>query len=70
VTFPLFAKIHVRGRDRAPLYTALSREGPVRWNYTKYLVARDGRVIESFGSTTSPKSRGIREAVEAALESE
>jgi glutathione peroxidase len=70
-TFPLFAKISVKGRDIAPLYQYLTREsgfpGEVPWNFTKFLVATDGRVIARFGPTTDPLSGELTGKLEAAL---
>ena len=61
ITFAQFAKIHVNGDDEAPLYTYLkSQKGGVmgkniKWNFTKFLVDRDGNVTERFGSATTPE---------------
>jgi glutathione peroxidase len=70
-TFPLFAKISVKGRDIAPLYQYLTREsgfpGEVPWNFTKFLVAPDGRVIARYGPTTDPLSGNVTDKLEAAL---
>lgn len=71
VTFPMFAKIDVNGKDADPLYKWLkSQKGGVlgeaiKWNFTKFLVGRDGRVIERFAPTTKPEE--LTEAIEAAL---
>ncbi len=61
VTFPLFAKIKVNGPDAIPLYTylkeqALGEEGrePIKWNFTKFLVNREGEVIKRFFSKQKP----------------
>lgn len=61
VTFPLFAKIKVNGPDAIPLYTylkeqALGEEGrkPIKWNFTKFLVNREGKVIKRFFSKQKP----------------
>jgi glutathione peroxidase len=62
VTFPLFAKIDVNGDDAHPLYKYLTRAKPgllgsesIKWNFTKFLVDRDGNVIKRYGPTTEPK---------------
>ena len=61
VTFPLFAKIEVNGENAHPLYRFLTQEkkgffgGRIKWNYTKFLVDRDGRVVKRYAPTTSPK---------------
>lgn len=56
VTFPMFEKISVKGADQHPLYRMLSSssEDP-SWNFTKYLVGRDGRLVRRFGPRTSPR---------------
>ncbi len=62
VTFPMFEKIDVNGRNAHPLFRHLKREAPgvlgsepIKWNFTKFLVDRDGRVVERYGSTTKPE---------------
>jgi glutathione peroxidase len=71
VSFPVFAKIRVNGQDATPLYRWLRSQkkgllgGRVNWNFTKFLVGRDGQVISRFSPTTEPDS--IRDDIEAAL---
>src|SRR6202790_320934 len=54
VTFPMYSKISVKGDDQAPLYAYLTKEtgagiaGDIKWNFTKFLVDRDGKVVERF----------------------
>ncbi len=72
VTFPLFAKIEVNGPGRHPLYVALAGEGSpfpgdIGWNFTKFLVGRDGKILQRFGSKVAPESPEIAAALEAAL---
>jgi glutathione peroxidase len=69
VKFPMFAKSSVRGADASPFYQALARQAghAPRWNFYKYLLGRDGRVIDSYASTTAPDSRTLRTAIERAL---
>lgn len=71
VSFPLFSKISVKGKGIAPLYAYLTTGSPfpgaIGWNFTKFLVARDGRVIARFDSMTDPADRKVTEAIEAAL---
>lgn len=60
VSFPLFAKVHVTGEDKAPLYKYLTEgnhpgKGEVTWNFNKYLVGRDGRVVAHFESKVTPE---------------
>jgi glutathione peroxidase len=63
VTFPLFAKIDVNGADTAPLYQYLKKERPgllgseaIKWNFTKFLVDRNGHVVERFAPNAEPES--------------
>lgn len=68
VTFPMSAKVSVKGADQTPLYKYLSEAaGEPRWNFTKYLVGRDGKVIKRFDAPVSPESPEIAAAIEAAL---
>jgi glutathione peroxidase len=61
VSFPMFAKIDVNGDDEHPLYTWLKSEksgllgGRIKWNFTKFLVGRDGQVIDRYAPTTEPE---------------
>ena len=70
-TFPLFAKISVKGPAADPLYrylTALPEHGgQVTWNFNKFLVAPDGRVVEHFDSKTAPDSPALDEKIQEAL---
>lgn len=69
VTFPLFAKVRVkRGPEQAEVYRFLTAQHkPPSWNFTKYLVDRQGRVRHRYGSMTSPGSRSLRKALEELL---
>lgn len=74
VTFPMFSKISAKGPDIHPLYQFLTGKetnpdfaGAITWNFNKFLIGRDGRVRNRFGSRTAPESEEIREAVESAL---
>lgn len=70
VAFPMFEKVSVKGRDAVPFYRALAEgaggEAP-GWNFHKYLVGRDGRVIASFGSRVKPDAPALIEAIERAI---
>ena len=73
-TFPMFAKIDVNGPGRDPLYgwltaaeTGPEAAGDVKWNFGKFLVGRDGRVLARFGPQTEPQSAELTEAIEKAL---
>jgi glutathione peroxidase len=71
VTFPMFAKIDVNGDDEHPLWTWLKSEkggllgARIKWNFTKFLVGRDGQVIERFSPQTEPAD--LTTAIEKAL---
>lgn len=67
VTFPMFSKISVKGSDRAPLYSYLAAAGEPKWNFSKYLVGKDGKVIQLFGSGVAPESAELRGAIDQAL---
>ncbi len=68
VTFPMYSKISVTGSDQAPLYAFLTKAGGgVNWNFTKFLVGKDGKVIKKFDSGVAPESPELTSAVEAAL---
>src|SRR5450631_2035925 len=74
VTFPMFSKISVAGADKAPLYKFLTDKtanpktgGEIPWNFTKYLVDRDGKVLARFDSPVEPMSKELTSAIEAAL---
>ena len=62
ITFPLFAKIEVNGSNTHPLYAHLKKAQPgllgseaIKWNFTKFLVARDGEVLKRFAPTDTPE---------------
>jgi glutathione peroxidase len=71
ITFPLFEKIDVNGAGAHPLYNYLKSEksgllgSGIKWNFTKFLVDRSGRVVERFAPTAKPES--LREKIEALL---
>jgi len=68
VTFPMFSKIAIKGADKHPLYAALqSTAGDVGWNFEKFLVGKDGRVLKHFTSDVEPDSPELMAAIEAAL---
>jgi glutathione peroxidase len=74
VSFPLFAKVEVNGPGRHPLYAWLTGEsagpeaaGDVKWNFTKFLVGRDGRVVARFAPQTEPEAPELVAALEKAL---
>lgn len=68
VTFPMFATSAVRGEQANALFAALAEaEQAPRWNFTKYLIGRDGSVLASFGSRVEPLSSELEQAVVSAL---
>jgi len=68
VTFDMFASIGVRGQGAHPLFQELARQSePPGWNFHKYLIDRDGRVVEAFSSRVSPEDPALQSAIEALL---
>jgi glutathione peroxidase len=74
VKFPLYSKISVKGEDKAPLYQFLTDTtanpktgGEIKWNFTKFLVDRNGQVIARFESPVKPDSPEVTGAIEKAL---
>ena len=72
VTFPMFAKIDVNGSKRDPIYTQLAGPsspfpGDIKWNFNKFLIGRDGKILKRFGSGVEPSAAQLVQAVEAAL---
>ncbi len=72
VSFPMMSKVQVNGSQAHPLWKWLTREAPgilgskaVKWNFTKFLVGRDGKVLKRYAPTDKPES--IRDDIEAAL---
>ena len=69
VKFPMFEKVHVVGDETTPLYRDLAKatgEAP-KWNFHKYLVGRDGKVLANYGSRTKPDDPEVVAAIERAL---
>lgn len=71
VTFPMFAKVQTKpGSGQSPIYAFLTRGGQVpTWNFGKYLIGRDGRVLRFFPSDVTPDAAQLRQAIEQALAS-
>jgi glutathione peroxidase len=73
VTFPMYAKISVKGADQAPLYAYLTKEtgpgltGDIKWNFTKFLIDRNGKVVQRFEPAVTPDSKEVVEAIEKQL---
>jgi glutathione peroxidase len=72
VTFPLFEKLHVKGPEQHPLYAALTGKdspvpGPIDWNFAKFVISRDGKIITRFKASVKPDNQEVTSAVEAAI---
>ena len=73
VTFPLYSKVSVKGDDQTPLYQYLTKQtdpsiaGEIKWNFTKFLVDRNGHVVQRFESAVTPDSKDVVSAVEKQL---
>jgi glutathione peroxidase len=73
VTFPLYSKVSVKGDDQTPLYHYLTTDanpslaGEIKWNFTKFLVDRNGNVVQRFEPATKPDSPEVIAAIEKAL---
>ena len=74
VTFPVFSKISVKGDDKHPLYKYLTEKetnpqfaGEIKWNFNKFLVSKDGKIIARFESADKPEDAKVTQAIESAL---
>jgi glutathione peroxidase len=74
VTFPMYSKISVAGEDKAPLYEFLTAKqanpttgGEIKWNFTKFLIGKDGKVVQRFEPAVTPESPTVVSAIEEAL---
>jgi glutathione peroxidase len=73
VTFPLYSKVSVKGADETPLYSYLTQEtdasiaGDIKWNFTKFLVDRRGKVVQRFEPAVTPDSPEVTSAIENLL---
>ena len=72
VTFKLFDKIEVNGKDRSPLFERLTNcseieQGDVKWNFEKFLIAKDGSIVKRFRSKVEPANEKITSAIENEL---
>ncbi len=70
VTFPMMSKVSVKGDDETPLYQYLTSTGggEVKWNFTKFLTDKDGKVVVRFESAVKPDSPEVAAAIEKALQ--
>ncbi len=72
VSFPLFDKLHVKGEEQHPLYTALTGKdgafpGDVKWNFGKFLIGKDGKPLQRFEPKTTPDDTTVVSAIEKAI---
>jgi glutathione peroxidase len=72
VSFPLLEKIHVKGPEQHPLYAYLTGKeaafpGDIKWNFGKFLISPEGKILARWDSKVTPESKEITEAIEAAL---
>jgi glutathione peroxidase len=68
VTFPMFAKVAVKGPEQSPVYRFLTaHHGEPKWNFHKYLVGKDGQVIQAYESKVEPNDPALRAAIDSAL---
>jgi glutathione peroxidase len=72
VTFPLMDKIHVKGAEQHPLYAYLTGKeaaypGDIKWNFGKFLIGPDGKVLKRWDSAVKPDSKEVTDAIEASL---
>ena len=72
VTFPLEGKLHVKGAEQHPLYAALTGKsapfpGDIKWNFEKFVISRDGKILKRFDSRATPESAPVTTAIESAL---
>lgn len=70
VSFPMFAKVSVKGDNAHPFYQSLiaAADSRPKWNFHKYLIGRDGKLIDSFWSMTGPDSSRLRKTIDEALQ--
>lgn len=71
VTFPMMAKVSVKGKDKHPLFVALTEQSPIpgeiEWNFAKFLLDRDGRLVARFSAKTQPTSEEVVSAIKKLL---
>ena len=75
VTFDMFAKVHVKGEQKCPLYKFLTSKktdpkfaGEVEWNFQKYLIGRNGEIVARFGHRVKPESEEVVKVIKGELE--
>ena len=72
VTFPMFDKIHVKGDEKAPLFNLLTNnsvtgKSPIKWNFEKFIIDKEGNIVDRFRSITKPDSKKITSLIEREL---
>lgn len=70
VSFPMFSKVHVKGSEQSKMYEWLiAKTGgkDIEWNFGKFLIGRDGQILNRFGSRTKPDAAEVVDAIEKAL---
>ena len=72
VTFPMFDKVHVKGDEKAPLFDLLTDnsvtgKSSIKWNFEKFIVDKEGNIVDRFRSTTKPDSKKIALLIEKEL---
>lgn len=74
ISFPLFSKIDVKGKKQHPLYQYLTSKksnpefsGNIKWNFTKFLISKEGKIINRFDSSTNPLDPKVIESIEKIL---
>ena len=68
VSFPMFAKVDTKGEGKSPVYQFLTeKHGEPKWNFHKYLVGKDGQVIQAFAAKLQPDAPDLTAAIDAAL---
>jgi glutathione peroxidase len=71
----MFSKVSVKGDDKTPLYQFLTEQSPnssthgeIQWNFTKFLIGKDGKVVARFEPDVTPESPEMEKAIESALQ--
>ncbi|MEY4387144.1 MAG: hypothetical protein RLY20_2427 [Verrucomicrobiota bacterium] len=72
VTFPLYDKIDVNGKNRHPLFEKLAGKdspfpGDIKWNFNKFLISKDGKILKRFEPKVAPESEEVTKAIENAI---
>ena len=75
VTFPMMSKVSVTGADKTPLYRYLTSQeqnpdtgGEIKWNFTKFLIGRDGKILSRFEPAVTPEDPAVTSAIQSALQ--